>query len=64
MAAVAAAVEAPAPSRTGFRLSFGGYAGLTLAWVEGFELNLFGGVIGLDLRRPAVKLPAVGRLGL
>ena len=54
----------PAPSRTGFRLSFGGYAGLTLAWVEGFELNLFGGVIGLDLRRPAVKLPAVGRLGL
>ena len=52
-----------APSRTGFRLSFGGYFGLTLAWVEGIELNLLGGVIGLDLRRPAIKLPAVGRVG-
>ena len=52
------------PSRTGLRLSLGGYLGLTLAWVEGVELNLFGGVIGLDLRRPGVKLPAVGRIGM
>ena len=51
------------PSRTGFRLSFGGYGGATLAWVEGVELNLLGGVIGLDLRRPGIKLPAVGRIG-
>src|SRR6516225_3294223 len=28
------------------------------------ELNLLGGVIGIDLRRPAIKLPAVGRLGV
>lgn len=53
-----------APSRTGIRISLGGYAGLTLAWVEGIEINLLGGVLGLDLRRPAVKLPAVGRIGL
>lgn len=52
------------PSRTGVRLSLGGYAGLTLAWVEGLELNILGGVIGIDIRRPALKLPAVGRLGL
>ena len=51
------------PSRTGIRLSFGGYVGLTVAWVEGIELNLFGGVIGLDLMRPGLKLPAVGRIG-
>lgn len=51
------------PSGTGFRLSFGGYGGLTVAWVEGIELNILGGVAGLDLRRPAVKLPGLGRLG-
>ncbi|RYB05634.1 DUF3750 domain-containing protein [Lichenibacterium ramalinae] len=58
------AILGPAPSRTGFRLSFGGYVGLTLAWVEGFELNVLGGVIGLDFRRPGLKLPAVGRVGV
>ena len=57
------AILAPTASRTGFRLSFGGYAGLTVAWVEGIELNILGGVIGLDIRRPALKLPAAGRLG-
>ena len=45
-------------------LSFAGYLGLKIGWVEGIELNLLGGVIGLDLRRPAIKLPAVGRLGM
>ncbi len=53
-----------APSRTGVRLSLGGFGGLTVAWVEGVELNILGGVIGLDLRRPGLKLPAVGRLGV
>lgn len=53
----------PTASRTGFRLTLGGYAGLTVAWVEGIELNLLGLVAGLDLRRPAIKLPGVGRLG-
>lgn len=52
------------PSRTGIRLSFGGYAGLTLGWVEGVEVNLLGLVAGFDLRRPALKLPGWGRIGL
>ncbi|WP_336487930.1 DUF3750 domain-containing protein [Methylobacterium nigriterrae] len=52
------------PSGTGIRLSLGGYAGLTLGWVEGVELNLLGAVAGLDLRRPALKLPGWGRIGL
>lgn len=52
------------PSGTGFRLSFGGYGGLTVAWVEGFEVNILGAVAGLDLRRPAIKLPGLGRLGI
>jgi hypothetical protein len=52
------------PSRTGVRLNLGGYLGLTVGWYEGIELNLLGAVAGLDIRRPALKLPALGRLGL
>jgi hypothetical protein len=51
-------------SGTGVFLSLGGYLGLTIGWVEGIELNFFGGVLGLDLRRPALKFPGIGRLGL
>ena len=52
------------PSGTGIRATLGGYLGLTLGWVEGIELNVFGAVLGLDLRRPAIKLPGLGRIGL
>ena len=52
------------PSGTGVTLSLGGYAGVTVAWVEGLQLNLLGLVAGLDLRRPAIWLPAVGRIGV
>jgi hypothetical protein len=52
------------PSRTGFFLSAGGYAGVTVGWVEGVEVNLLGLVVGLDLRRPALKLPGWGRIGV
>ena len=52
------------PSRTGFQVQIGGYLGLTLGWVEGLEVNLLGLVAGFDLRRPALKLPGWGRLGV
>ena len=51
------------PSRSGAFVSLGGYLGLTVGWVEGIELNSFGGVLGLDVRRPALKLPGIGRIG-
>lgn len=51
------------PSRTGLRVNLGGYLGVTIAWVEGLELNVLGAVAGLDVRRPALKLPALGRIG-
>ena len=51
------------PSGTGLRLSLGGYFGVTIAWVEGLELNILGAVAGLDLRHPALKLPGLGRIG-
>jgi hypothetical protein len=52
------------PSRTGIRLSLDGYLGFTAGWVEGLEVNFLGAVFGLDLRRPAIKLPGLGRIGL
>jgi hypothetical protein len=51
------------PSRTGVRVTLDGYLGLTVGWVEGIEFNFLGAVFGIDLRRPAIKLPGLGRLG-
>jgi hypothetical protein len=52
------------PSRTGIRASAAGLLGITLGWVEGIEINVLGAVIGLDIRRPALKLPGFGRFGV
>ena len=52
------------PSGTGVRLTLGGYAGLTIGWIEGLEVNILGAVAGFDLRRLAIILPGFGRLGL
>ena len=52
------------PSRTGVRVSLGGLAGITVGWVEGLEVNVLSLVAGLDIRRPALKLPGWGRIGM
>ena len=36
-----------------------GYTGVTVGWVEGVEVNILGAVAGVDLRRPAPKLPGL-----
>ena len=54
----------PLPSHTGWQISWRGVLGLSFGWVEGFEINLFGAVVGVDFRRPALKLPGWGRLGV
>jgi hypothetical protein len=54
----------PAPSGTGWQVSFGGLLGVTLARTEGVEINLLGLVAGVDVVRPALKLPGFGRIGL
>jgi hypothetical protein len=51
-------------SRTGIEVSLQGVVGVKIGWVEGIELNFMGLVAGLDVRRPALKLPGFGRLGL
>jgi hypothetical protein len=50
-------------SGTGVEASLWGLLGVKLGWVEGIELNVLGLVAGLDLRQPAIKVPAFGRLG-
>lgn len=56
-------IFAPAPSGTGWQVSFGGALGLLVAIEEGVEMNVLGAVFGVDLNPPALKLPIVGRLG-
>jgi len=51
-------------SGTGLEINLGGYAGLKIGWVEGIEMNFLGLVAGLDLRRPGIKLPGYGRIGI
>ncbi len=52
------------PSGTGLQLSLLGLAGVLVGREEGLEFNLLGLTFGLDVKRPALKLPAVGRLGM
>ena len=58
------ALAALSPSGTGLQLSLFGLLGLLAGWEEGLELNLLGLTFGLDVKHPALKLPAVGRLGM
>ncbi|MBV8835623.1 MAG: DUF3750 domain-containing protein, partial [Alphaproteobacteria bacterium] len=51
-------------SRTGIEANLWGLVGVKLGWVEGVEVNVLGLVAGLDLRHPALKLPAFGRIGV
>ncbi|UWQ18553.1 DUF3750 domain-containing protein [Jannaschia sp. M317] len=44
-------------------LSWNGLAGLSLGPRTGVEMHLLGQAFGLDLLRPAVKLPGIGRIG-
>ena len=51
-------------SGTGFEANLWGVLGVKLGWVEGVEVNLLGLVAGVDVRRPALKLPGFGRIGI
>lgn len=52
------------PSGSGLRATLGGYVGITVGWLEGLEINVLGAVLGFDLRRPAIKIPGLGRIGM
>lgn len=55
---------AAAPSRTGAQVSMLGMLGLTVALEEGVELNVLGLSLGVDVLRPALRLPGLGRIGM
>lgn len=55
---------ARAASGTGYVVSLAGVVGLTVALREGVEISIGGTAIGLDPDDLAVKLPALGKLGL
>jgi hypothetical protein len=53
-----------APSGTGGQLSLYGLLGITVAREEGLELNVLALSFGIDVLRPAIKLPGIGRIGM
>ncbi|MCB2101765.1 MAG: DUF3750 domain-containing protein [Rhodobacterales bacterium] len=52
------------PSGTGFQVSLFGLLGVLGGIEEGIEVNLLGLTFGVDPKDLALKLPAVGRIGL
>ena len=52
------------PDWRNLEVSLGGYAGLAVGTLHGVELRLGGLVFGLDVLRPALKLPGFGRIGM
>jgi Protein of unknown function (DUF3750) len=55
---------AMSPSGTGVQLSLFGVLGVLAGLDEGLEVNVLSLAFGIDVKRPALKLPVVGRLGL
>lgn len=60
----ASGVLGRSPSGTGVQLSLFGLLGMIVGWEEGIELNLLGLNFGLDVNRPGLRLPSVGRVGM
>lgn len=52
------------PRAWDLHVSLRGLAGLTLGWESGIELQFMGLVAGIDLREPALLVPAFGRVEL
>jgi hypothetical protein len=52
-----------APSGTGVQLSVYGLLGVLVGLEEGLEFNVAGLSFGMDVKRPALKLPFIGRVG-
>lgn len=52
------------PTGSGIQASLLGLLGLSIGLEEGVEMNILGLNFGLDLNRPALRLPFVGRVGM
>ncbi|MEO1747471.1 MAG: DUF3750 domain-containing protein [Pseudomonadota bacterium] len=49
--------------RRNVHFSLFGLAGISAGALSGFEVNFLGQTLGIDFVRPALKLPAIGRIG-
>ncbi len=56
-------VVAMTPSGTGAQFSLLGVVGLLIGADEGIEVNVLGLALGIDVLKPALKLPGIGRVG-
>ena len=52
------------PSGTGMQISYNGFIGAGISPREGIELHFMGATIGVDFDDLAIKLPALGKIGL
>ena len=57
-------IFARSPSGTGVQVSVFGLFGFTIGAAEGIEINILSMVFGIDILRPALKIPFYGRLGM
>ncbi len=57
------ALAALSPSGTGVQLSLLGLFGVLAGLDEGIEINVLGLSFGVDVKAPALKIPAIGRVG-
>lgn len=57
-------IFAMSPSGSGVQLSLFGLLGFTIGAAEGIELNILSMTFGVDVLRPALKLPFYGRVGM
>lgn len=55
---------AKSESGTGYQFSILGLFGITIGLAEGIEINIMSLVFGVDIIRPALKLPFIGRVGM
>jgi Protein of unknown function (DUF3750) len=51
------------PDGMDMHLSLFGLAGVSAGLRSGFEINLLGQTAGIDFKNPALKIPAIGRIG-
>lgn len=52
------------PDGRDVHLTLAGLIGLSAGWRSGLEVHFLGLVAGLDLARPGLKIPAIGRIGV
>jgi hypothetical protein len=55
---------AKAPSNTGYQFSILGIFGILVAVEEGLEINVLGGVFGINFKYPGITLPGIGRIDI